>query len=228
MVEKKALKITINLLFLSLILLGILIAGNFSLASLLLVYIGMLGISVLAYKSNQYKEKLIYLRLEKLSLTRSILWAGAIAIVFFLATRLVPGFSLGLPLLPQAISDTVRNIIVLGFAPIVESIFFQSVIFAVLFVTFSSKRIAFWGQAVLFSVAHVSAYVTGFYNYPSFAQGLSSITANLGAFISAFVFAVIVMAVTLRKRVNNLAFTIFFHAFINLIIQLTLTIAQVT
>jgi len=142
---------------------------------------------------------------------------------FFLVTRLVPGFSIGTIRLPQTIGDTIQTIVVVGFAPIVETIFFQSVVFAFL-LNITSKRGAFFGQALIFSLAHVAAYVSGFYNFPAFTQGLSAFAANAGSFLAAFLFALIVMFFMLKKNIRNLWFGIIFHAILNLVILTSLAV----
>lgn len=223
----KKIKGVISLIFITSIILVILIAGNDTLFSLLSVYIAMLSLSYLIYTSKDFKYDA--LGLSKTNLTRSFIWALILGAVVYGVASLT-GIAIGVPRLPQAISDTVRSIIVLGFAPVVETIFFQGAVFAVLLNTFEGKSrknaimYAIIGQALLFSIAHVSAYVTGFYDYPSVAQGLGALSSNIGAFISAFIFALISMFVVLRSRISNLAFVIFFHFFVNLIVTVALAV----
>ncbi len=223
MATKQGIQNVIGVSFLALILLVVFIAGNPAVAILLSVYISMMTVSVLAYRTPQFRDNLLGIRGGQ-SLRTSIVLGVAYTAVFFLVIKLIPFASIGLPMLPQTIGETLRTIIVLVFAPVVETIFFQSVVYAVLLTTFRSKLVAFWGQAGIFSTAHVAAYVTGFYNYPSFAIGVSAVQANIGSFVAAFLFASVAMFFLLRKNINNLAFAIVFHAGLNLVILTSLTV----
>ncbi|MEM3075083.1 MAG: CPBP family glutamic-type intramembrane protease [Candidatus Pacearchaeota archaeon] len=222
MANKQDIKSTILLLITTSVLLGILIAGNNSLLSLLSVYIAFIIISIVAYYNNDFKKDLILL--SKKNLGYSIIFAVVLSGFFYLIVKFIPYFSLGLPIVPNAIADSLKTIIIIIFAPIVESVFFQSVVYVLLLNLFKSKSFAFIGQAFLFALAHVSAYVTGFYNYPEFTQGLTAVYANIGAFLSAFLFAIIGMFFLLRDKINNLAFIITFHALMNLIILTSLVV----
>ena len=221
MVDKKSLKGVIILLTVTSIIMVLLIAGNNSLLSLLSVYIAMIIVSIVVYSIKDFRENLF--GLGKNNLGKSLLFAALFAGGFWLLTRIIPGFAIGTPLVPQSIGGTIRGIVIVGFAPIIESVFFQSVSYAVLR-SFLSKGFSIVGQAVLFSFAHIAAYVTGFYNYPSFAQGLDAATANISSFIAAFIFAIVGMIILVRPRINNLAFIIVFHGLLNLIILTTLVV----
>jgi len=187
------------------------------LIQVLAVYIAMVGISILAYRTKDPKFSSNLIGLGRKNLGRAVFLAVVVGGVFFLVTKLVPGFSIGTIRLPQSIGDTIRNIVVLYFAPVVESIFFQGFIFAFLR-NFMSVRFALISQAIIFSVAHVAAYVQGFYNYPAFTQGLTAFQANAGSFIAAFLFAYITMFILIKKNVRNMWFAIIFHFLLNLII----------
>jgi len=218
--NKKALNAVVILMSITAVILVILIAGNNSLLSLLSVYIGMLVISITIYNQKQFQPHLI--GLGRKNLGRSLFFAFLLAGIFFLITRLIPGFSIGLPRVPQTIAQDLRNFIVLYFAPVIESVF-QVVMYAVLR-TITSVRNAILGQGALFSTAHTAAYVTGFYNYPSFTEGLSAVSANLGAFVAAFIFAIVGMFILLKPKIRNSVFLMVFHFLLNLIILATLTI----
>jgi len=222
MAVKRKFKNVIRLSFTLMIILALLIAGNESLLSLLIVYIVFLGISILAYTSKtSFRKDLIRLKFDK-SLWVSVSFAVVLGIGFYFATRFIPFFQIGLPLTPGSISSTLRGWIINVFAPIIESVFLQSVVYAV-WKSFHAKT-ALIGQAIVFAFAHVAAYVSGFYSYPNFTEGFSAVYANLGGFIAAFTFALLAMFITLRKRINNLAFTILFHAVLNFIIFTTLVV----
>lgn len=225
MVDKKIIKSTIALISLVLIFLVMFIAGNQSLLTTLAVYIAMLLVAIFIYNSKQYQKDLI--GISKKNLFRSFLFAFLLAGVFLIVTKFFPGASIGLPLIPQAISDTIRQVIIVGFAPIVESIF-QVVMFAVLLGFGWKITTALFGQALLFSMAHIAAYISGFYSYPTFVQGVDAVTANMGSFIAAFIFAFVGMYVLIKPKIRNITFLIVFHALVNLIILNSLSIVLIT
>lgn len=213
--DKKALKVVIGLLFFVAILLLFFMTDQ-NLVKLLAIYVGMVVLSIIAFWYKDLKEELIGIGINK-SLYYSIGYGLIFGGLFYLATRVIPGFSIGIPFLPQSISDQARKFIVLFFAPVVETIFFQGAVFGILY-NYVNKTVAFLGQAVLFASFHIGAYVTGIYQYPNLGEGLLALGQNLGAFISAFIFALVCMFLIMRKRINNLTAGIVFHFIVNLIV----------
>lgn len=187
------------------------------------IYLVLLGISYMAYASIELQNNLTGISSKNLS--KSIIWSGILGVGFFLGTAFIPGLSIGLPLLPQSISDTMQKFLIIFIAPIVETLFFQGFVFGFL-KKYSPRNIYFaiTGQAILFASAHLLAYVGGFYNYPSFVSVLSGINANLASFISAFAFAWLAGFFVSRDGIKNLTFVMIFHAILNAIIFVGLTI----
>jgi len=213
MVDKK-IKGVLSLIGIVASILVILITGNATLLPILGSYVGMLMVSFVIYSSRVYQPDLV--GLSKSNLFKSIVWAMILGGVFFITTKIAPQLSIGLPRISLSIGDTLYMVVVLFFAPVVESIF-QASTYGIIS-SFSSKNSALIGQALIFSVAHVAAYITGFYNYPSLVQGMTAINANLASFIAVFIFAYIGMMFTLKFKINNLAFLIVFHFLVNLVI----------
>ena len=138
-------------------------------------------------------------------------------------TTKATGLSIGLPNLPGSISDSIRKITVLFFAPTIET-FWIVAVYAIL-VTLIGKTIwAVLAQAGVFSLAHTSSYILGFYSYPSWVTGFSAFQQNLGSFISAFIFAFIGMYILIQKKIQNQIFLITLHFLLNLIITVLLAI----
>ena len=107
-------------------------------------------------------------------------------------------------------------------APIVETIFFQGALYAYVSnfdrtKNKSKKWRAIIIQAFGFSLFHLGAYVSGFYTYPGFTEGMTAITANISAFIVAFLFALLAGWFMTRDGVRNLVFVGVFHLGLNLI-----------
>jgi len=72
-------------------------------------------------------------------------------------------------------------------------------------------------QAIGFSLFHLGAYVSGFYMYPGFTEGMTAVLANISGFVVAFLFALIAGWFVTRDGVQNLVFCGVFHLGLNLI-----------
>jgi len=203
----------------TLIFLGILYATNPPLKDNLFTYMILLGIAILVYSSRFYQKFLI--GIETKTLFKSFFYAILLTLSFFLMTKLIPGLSIGVPLLPQAISDTLRFSIIVFFAPIVEEIFFRGSLMAYIKNLQPSKsrvQIVIIIQAILFALAHLGAYITNFYDYSTITVGLSVFWANVSVFISAGLFGYISGFIVSKPKINNLVFSILFHGGVNFLI----------
>lgn len=200
----------------------------------------MLSISLLVYAVAPFKNQIIGLNLGKIfdgrglfgifainSFTRSLFLGLTFGGGFFLIAKFFPGASIGLPIIPNALSDNLRfSLIVLAY-PIVEEIFFRGVILGYLRNTKIGKRSILFAvvvSSILFALAHVGAYITGIYNYPSFTEGFDSFKANISSFLAAFTMGSIAAFYILKTNVRNLVFTMIFHIILNLIIFTSLTV----
>jgi len=181
------------------------------------VYLFGLVIAFLVYSTKTSQKYLIGLSLTGIKAGRSLLFGIIFGAGFLLATALIPGLSLGYPILPNAISDQVRFFIVTIVAPIAETIIIQGAIFGFL-KGLVSTRTAIILQALIFAIAHIAAYVTGFYSYPDFATGFGAVFANISAFFAAFLFALLAGWFVSKDGIKNLLFVIIFHAILNIVI----------
>jgi membrane protease YdiL (CAAX protease family) len=189
------------------------------------IYLFFLVVSYLIYSSSVYQSFLIGLSFKNLG--KSFIWAAIFGGGFYLVTKLFPGFSLGLPLLPNAISNELYFFIVIIVAPFVETIMFQGALLGYVREFNPSKSRLFWAviiQAIVFALFHIGAYVAGFYAYPNFTEGLTAISANISAFISAFAFAFLAGLFVIKDGIRNLAFVAIFHLILNFIIFTNLTV----
>lgn len=220
--KENSLKSVIAVLVAVSIIMVLLISGNNTLLTTLAVYIAMTIICILAYLlKSDIRPTLIGIKKNNLIMT--IILGLGMTFLFYIIAQ-ITGLSIGLPRLPGAISDSVRQIVVLGFAPIIESVFFQSIVFSFLLVLTKNKWMSIVGQAVVFAFAHLGAYVSGFYSYPTLPAGLLALGQNLGSFISAFLFAFLCMVILTNKKVDNLAFAMVFHFGLNLVISVFLSV----
>ncbi len=187
-----------------------------------------LGIGLFIYSLREFQDDLI--GIKKFFSLNSLIAVGfglLLGGVFLVLTFFIPFLSLGFPRLPSSIGDNIQFIFVVIFAPIVETIFFQSGIFA-FFRNFNPKRKFLWIiiMSLLFSLFHLAAFIFGFYTL-DLAQGATAFLSNLSSFITAFLFSFVAMLFALRKGVAkaNLLFIIVFHMFLN---ATALTLAVVT
>ena len=225
MVVKSENNNVIRLIFALAFLLAFLFVINPLTRTALGIYLFFLVVSYLVYSSSVYQNVLI--GLSKRNIGRSLIWAAILGGSFYILTKFFPGFSLGLPILPNAISDQLKFFIVVGVAPIVETIMFQGALFAYVREFNPSKSRMLWAviiQAFAFALFHIGAYVSGFYTYPTFTEGLSAIGANISSFIAAFAFAFLAGIFVIRDGIKNLAFVAVFHFILNLIIFTNLTV----
>ena len=228
MADKQSIKMTASLILFAIIILSVIYATSPPEGNVLLFYLVVSSTSFLVYRFSSFQQILIPLSFsEKNHFGRSILMGAIAGGFFFFTTKLIPGLSLGLPLLPGTISETFKLVIIIVAAPFFEEIFFRGAVLGFFRNTSLGKKnvwFAIIGQAILFAFAHLGAYVLGFYNYPSFAQGLDAVTQNISAFMAAVIFGIVVGFFVTRQKTQNLWFAIIFHALLNLIIFTSLSV----
>lgn len=148
----------------------------------------------------------------------AVAWGLFFTFGFWIGTKLIPGLSLGVPYLPQAISSSFKAFIVNVISPTTETIFFLGVVYAFIRkLTGKKKWVALTLASLFFAFSHLGAYILGLYQYPSFALALGTFWANISSFFVAFMFNMIAGWFMLRKGVRNLLFGIIFHAGVNII-----------
>ena len=179
-----------------------------------------LAIAFVVYTAREYQDDLI--GITKGNILPSIGYGIVFTFFFFLITLVVPGMSLGFPSLPASIGDNLKFFLVVIVAPVTESLFFCGALYA-WFSNFDNtpskkkKWVAIILTALLFSLWHISAYISGIYLYPDFVSGMSAFMANISAFIVAFLFMLITGWFITRDGIKNLVFGIIFHMGLNLI-----------
>ena len=174
-----------------------------------------LAIAFLVYQSKSYQDYLIGIP------TKNILMSGLYGLIavagFWFITKFVPGMSLAYPLLPQAISETMKFFAVVILIPPIEEIFFRGVLLG--YIRSLSKKSTIWipiiVSSAIFSIFHLTAYIQGWYRLPDIASAIGSIGANASVFITAFLFGVIASFFVLRKGIKNLAYSTVFHMGMN-------------
>ena len=153
--------------------------------------------------------------------TQKNLWSvfyGVIAIfAFWLITALVPGLSLGYPLLPGSISTGFKWFLINIVSPLSETIFFLGVVYAFFYKITHNRYASLTLSSGAFASFHLGAYILGFYAYPNFVTAFSTFWANIASFVVAFAFNFIAGWIITRPKVRNLVFGFVFHFGLNFI-----------
>src|SRR3990167_1584527 len=192
-------------------------------------YLIIAGFCFFSFKFGDFQKQLIGIRLDRKSIFVSTGWALLFSGGFWPITKLVPGASIGLPLIPQAVGNTLRPFIIIIVAPFFEEILFRSVIIGYLrnLKIFKNKlQLVLIIQAFLFALAHLTAYVTGFYQAP-FEEAILGINAVFASFMAAGIFGYLVGFFVTRDGIRNLLFSILSHGIVNFIIYAGLTVAMI-
>lgn len=189
------------------------------------IYLLFLIVSLVVYSIKSFQKDLIGINLKNIG--RVFILAGGLSIAYYIITKYVPGLSLALPLLPNAISDQLKFFIVVFVASTCEEILFRGSLLGYIKSFNPSKRqivIAIIIQALAFSLFHLTAYITGFYNYPNFASALVAFQANISSFIVALVFGLLAGFLVTRNGIKNLLLSILLHMAFNFIVYSALVI----
>lgn len=188
--------------------------NNPSAQNVLIPNLFFLALTFFVYNSKDYSKHLI--GFQGKTLINSILYGGITIGAFWFATSFIPGMSLVYPLLPQAISETMKFLTIVLIIPPIEEIVFRGALLGFLrsFIK-KSEWIPIIISSVIFSLFHLTAYISGWYQLPDIAAGIGAIGANLSVFITAFVFGVIASYFVSRKGINNLAYSTVFHMGMN-------------
>ena len=175
-------------------------------------------IAYIIYSTKEYKDEVSTYRTKGALI--AVFYGASATILFFIATRFIPGLSLAFPSVPGAIADSLKFFLVVIVAPFVEEVFFRGGMLS-FFQNISpkAKHWPVWAQASAFSLWHLTAFIVGFYMLPDVASGFSSFLANFSVFFMAFSFGLISGYVVSngKNTKKNLWFSSTFHLGLNLI-----------
>ena len=131
------------------------------------------------------------------------LWGLIPGVAMILLNWLIPQFTIGFPLLPQATTGE-RIFIVVVLAVIAEEFFFRGLIFSVLkdLITTLGAVIA---TSLLFALFHIYAYAS--------SLSLQGIVAVSGALIAAGIFGLIASFISIQR--NSLISSMILHLIFN-------------
>lgn len=226
-------KIVLGILAFFLVLTIILYVVYSPLRTALGIYGFLILVSLTIYSNSAFQNSLIGVP-KKFGIAILGIFIGAIiGIAFVVLPKFIPGLSMGLPMVPAAVEDSLRWIITCGFAPSVEDITRFSILGVILFL-FRKKGIskgelwlAITLQAVFFTVLHATAYASGWYEAPNFAEAIKILGAVNGSLVAAFLFAMVTgWAVTRNKKLsaNNILISIAAHYTVNQILFVKMSV----
>ena len=164
---------------------------------------------------------------------KTFLWIGAgigIGLAYIILTRLVPGLSMGLPLVPQSVDSSLRWVIICVFAPFIEDVLRFSILGLVLYIrrkdgiSKGELWLAIILQAVFFMCLHAFAYSGNWYQAPSWIGAITIISSVQGALFAAFLFAMLTGWFVSRDGVKNLTISIIAHFIVNFILFVNIAV----
>lgn len=179
------------------------------------IYLVFCVISYVIYSSKDYQNDLS--GLEGKGAFLNGFYGLLFGIGFIVVSSVIPFFSLAFPRFPGAIADSLKAVLVIGIAPPVETILFIGAMYAFFRnMNKNHKYLYITLVSIFFAGFHLASYILGFYTL-SGAEGLTAITNNLSAFITAFVFNFVAMFFGLRDGVSksNIIFYWVFHTVLN-------------
>lgn len=224
-------KNVIWLSFLLIFLFGFIYVTYSELAKTMVLYMGIIGISIFVYSFADLKTTLstINYGFTSKDLLSSSIYGIILGVGFYYLTSLIPGFSISIPIVPQSIGSGLRSFVVNFVAPFAETIFVQGAFFGFVKDRVGPKKIylAIFLQAIFFASLHLAAYVSGFYAYPDLGSGLLALGANVGAFLTAFLFAFVVVYAQIKLK-KDIFFVIAFHTAINFLVFTSLSFGLVS
>jgi hypothetical protein len=145
-----------------------------------------------------------------------------IGIGYIFVVSLIPAFSIGFPLVSNSIGSNLKAFIVLGVAPLGESIFFLGTLLGFLRRNKKvNKHLAIAITSIAFSFFHLGAWITGLYELPGFSSGFLGFTENITLFISAFIFNELVSYLVVSKKFSSIWIGVVIHFTINLFTYVT-------
>ncbi len=177
------------------------------------VQFGFIVISVLAYSTSLFADKLLGIGKNKLF----HIWTGiVIGFGYIFISGLIPGFSIAVPLLNLAISDNLKFLVIGIIAPVVESVAILGVLLGLLKTKFKPLT-AIILTGLIASMYHLGSYLLNLYSY-SFSQGLLGFGANISVFISAFIFFTFSGYLVNLKAYKGLLVSIVLHIVVNIFV----------
>jgi len=141
----------------------------------------------------------------------------SVGLAYVILSRLIPGLSVGVTLIPSSISGNLRWFVVNIVSPIIETIFaFGALLIIIKRTNFGRKHpiLSLLIVGFFMSLIHLGAYVIGIVDL-TFGDALGAFSGNLGAFLSAFIFFTLSGFLVVWKKTQNLIVAMIPHFIVN-------------
>lgn len=172
------------------------------------------------YTNPAFQNYLIGIPRKKLF--SSLLIGGGIGLAFVILPKIIPGMSMGLPIIPASVESNLKWVVICLFAPFIEEIATRGALLG--FVRYlgrkgrSSNKVIWTAiilQAVFFVMLHALAYSSGWYQAPTWLGAYGALSAVSASLIIAGIFGLIMGYVVTRDGIKNLGVSIVAHYVIN-------------
>lgn len=180
--------------------------------------------SLVVYNNPEYQKDLIGIKGEGNFFTiwfskknRLPIILGVIfAVGFYILNSLLPSFAIGFPTLSLSINSNIRWFFIVILFPILESIFFLSVLIALMKRHWKvSENKAIIIQMFFFMAFHLLAYGVIFGAFETWTELFGTLTGTIGLFVSAGIMGFLWARVSRDKKIKNILFAIVSHMIIN-------------
>jgi len=172
------------------------------------------------YTNPAFQDYLYGIEKSAKTIFLAVIGAG-LGLFFVIIPKIIPGLSMGLPVLPASVESNLQWIIICIFAPFVEDILRFGILGLILYVRRKggTSKAELWTaiiiQALFFMLLHATAYAAGWYSAPEWTGALSMLGAVTGSLITAFLFALITGYFVTRDGIKNIALSIAAHYAVN-------------
>ena len=185
------------------------------------VYLILSIFSILVYLTPEFRRNIV--GIDK-KVTKGILWGAGIAFGFIFLSKISPNFSLLTPELPFSLVEGVRGIILIGFAPVLESGLFRGALLHIFQESYgmSFTQANFLQGGVLFPSYHALAYGLLLSSYKTLIELFGATNAIIGSLVVAGFFGIVIGY--LVKKFGTLLVEIVPHAIINGFIFFSLSV----
>lgn len=140
-----------------------------------------------------------------------------VGVAYIILSRLVPGLSVGVTLVPQSISSNMQWFVVNIVAPIIESLLaFGAILVVIKRTSFGRKHpyMVVIAIGAFMALLHLGAYIYGIVDL-NFSEAIGAFSGNVGAFLSAFLFFTLSGFLVIWKKTQCLIVAILPHFIIN-------------
>ena len=193
------------------------------------IYGFLVVIALGVYTNGTFQDYLI--GIKKSNLFKVLLIGAGFGLAFVILPRFIPGMSMGIPLLPAAVEDNLKWVVICLFAPIIEEILTRGALLGLVKYMERNRGIStfeLWvaiiAQAIFFTLLHATSYAAGWYEAPTWMGAFGTLSAVSASLLAAFLFGVAAGWFVTRDGIENLGVSIVAHYIINQILFVQMSV----